>query len=119
MAALADAVFHERDRVALVFGEAIIEAQDLRLDGRGDVGALGFQVLESGFDGLGALGEFLQFIVDEFLRGETGLHIRVRRGELEDRGERCDGPRYTLAFEAWRDGPERFEHIELAEAVEG
>ena len=46
--------------------------------------------------------------LDKFLRGETGLHIRVRRGGLEDRGERCDGPRYTLAFEAWRDGPERF-----------
>lgn len=44
----------------------------------------------------------------EFLRAEPCCRVRVRRGEVEDRVEGCDGPSCTLAFRPWVRGPGRF-----------
>lgn len=43
-----------------------------------------------------------------FLAGERDSHVRVNRDECEDRVESCAGPSYTLGFEPWVDGCERF-----------
>ncbi len=42
------------------------------------------------------------------LRGEPAAHIRVTKGEFEDRIETTSGPAYTLAHDPWVEGPGRF-----------
>jgi hypothetical protein len=44
----------------------------------------------------------------KFLAEEKELHRHVRRTEVEDFAEDCDGPSYTLAFQPPVDGPARF-----------
>lgn len=43
-----------------------------------------------------------------FLQRESDLHICIRRGSCEHRAERRDGPSYSLACQAWAEGPSRF-----------
>ncbi|HEY4329828.1 MAG TPA: hypothetical protein VGN88_08830 [Phycisphaerae bacterium] len=44
----------------------------------------------------------------KFLTREPASHICVRRSNAVDRAIQSSGPSYTLAFENWRDGTERF-----------
>jgi hypothetical protein len=46
--------------------------------------------------------------LDEFFAGEPDVHIRIRRGAVEDRVEACGHPSYTLRFEPAREGAARF-----------
>jgi hypothetical protein len=43
-----------------------------------------------------------------FLSGEPDSHVHVRRTALADHAARCDGPSYTVAFQPWIEGAERF-----------